>query len=52
MDVRVLDVPVIDRHPVQFRSEVALDIFKQFARERAQVFQLGRVFRREMMKRK
>src|SRR5713101_5901195 len=46
MDVWIVGIPVIDRHPVEFGSEVALNIIKQFAREPAQVLQLGSVFRR------
>lgn len=40
MDMRIVGVPVVDRHPIKFRSEVALDIAKEFARERTQVLQL------------
>jgi hypothetical protein len=46
MDMWVVGIPVIDRHPVELRSEVALDIIKQFARERAQVLQFAGVFGR------
>jgi hypothetical protein len=46
MDMWIVGIPLIDRHPVEVGSEVALDIAQQFARERAEVVQLGGVFRR------
>ncbi len=46
MDMRVVGIPVIDRHPVEPGVEVARHIFEQFARESAQVGHLACVFRR------
>ena len=46
MDVRIVGVPVIDGDPVQLRSEVALGVGHELARERMQVRHLRRVLRR------
>ena len=37
---------MIDRDPVQFGSEIPLDIGHQFAREGAEIAELGGIFRR------
>ncbi len=46
MDMRIVGVPVVDRHPVEFGSEVALGIGHQFTGEGAEVSHLGRILRR------
>lgn len=46
MDMRVIGIPVIDRHPVEAGVEVARHIFEEFARESAQISHLACVFRR------
>ena len=46
MDVRIVGVPMIDGDPVQLRSEVALDVGHELAREGAEVRQFGGVLRR------
>lgn len=43
--VRVVGVPVIDRHPIQPRSQVGLHAVHQVPGVGAQVVQLGSVFR-------
>jgi len=47
MDVRLVGVPMIDRHPVDLAAEVPLDASHQVAGEGAQVGHLGRVLRRD-----
>ena len=47
MDVRVVGVPVIHRHPVETRIEVAGHVLHQLAGESAQIGQIVRVLRRD-----
>ena len=47
MDVRVVGVPVINRHPVEARIEVAGHVLHQLAGESAQIGQIVRVLRRD-----
>ena len=46
MNVRLIGVPVIDRNPVDARTEISFDAGHQLAGERAQVDHLGRVLGR------
>ena len=46
MDMRIIGIPVIDRDPVEFGSEIALDIRHQLACEGSQVGHLSRILRR------
>ena len=43
MDVRIVDVPVIDRHPFQPGAQVAFRVGHQFPTESAKVRHLTRV---------
>ncbi len=44
--MRIVGIPVVDRHPVEFCAEVALGISHQLTGKGAEVGQLGRIFRR------
>ena len=44
--MRIVGVPVVDRNPVQFGSEISRDVSHQFAGEGAEVAELGGILRR------
>ena len=46
MDVRIVGVPVIDRHPIKLSAEVPLRVGHQLARESTEVGHLTRVLGR------
>ena len=46
MDVGIVGVPVIDRHPIKLGAEVALRIGHQFPSEGAKIGHLACIFRR------
>jgi hypothetical protein len=47
MNMRVVGVPVIDRHPIELGVEIPFDILHQLAGEAAQIFQLGGILGRD-----
>jgi hypothetical protein len=44
MDMRVVGIPMVDRHPFQLRPQVAFGVFHEFTREGAKVPHMRRVF--------
>ena len=44
--MRIVGVPVVDRDPVQFGSEIPRDVGHQLAGERAEIAELGGILRR------
>lgn len=47
VDMRIVAVPVVDGHPVELRSEVALRVLHHFAGESAEVRHLGGILGRD-----
>ncbi|WP_350149500.1 hypothetical protein [Roseitalea porphyridii] len=47
MGVRIVGVEMIDRDPIEFGSEIGLDLCHQIARERAKVRHLAGILRRD-----
>jgi hypothetical protein len=47
VDVRIVGVPMIDRHPVESGAEIVRHVVHQLAGEGAQVFHLCCIFRRD-----
>src|SRR5215207_7077417 len=46
MNMRIVSVPVVDRDPVQFGSEIPRDVGHQFTGKGAEVAELGGILRR------
>ena len=46
MNMRIVGVPVVDRDPVEFGSEISRDVGHQLAREGTEIAELGSILRR------